>query len=148
MRKFGSLLVISLLLIAFGRCVADQYGALHTSEASCCQTACTSSEHDSDGHGTEQHNNEDNPAPCQLCQILQNDSMQIENGVELPCPVVSDFTPAFESGAWLEAWLSRMCCQLPPPDLDPDFAFPPAELSSVFRCFVAAVAPVRGPSVV
>lgn len=151
MRPIGSILVISLLLIAFGRCVTEQYGMLHTTTASCCQTICTACTHP-DGtpgqHSEEEHNNHETPSPCHLCEILNNDSVQLASGIKLPCPVISEFSPDFEPGTWMDALLSRICSQVPPLDLDTDLPDPPPELGSMFRCLVCKVAPVRGPSIV
>lgn len=158
MQKVGSLLVITLLLVAFGRCVADQYGMLHTTDASCCQTICTTDTHhaddeadndcnDSSEHQQEEHNNEDTPAPCQLCSILKNDSMQIEPATKVPYPIISDFYPVFDFGLSMDSLLSRISCQVSSCDLITELPDPPAELDSLFRCLVAKTAPVRGPSI-
>ncbi|BDS05740.1 hypothetical protein NT6N_07800 [Oceaniferula spumae] len=159
MQKLGSILVITLLLIAYGRCVSDQYGILHTTKASCCQTICTAlshcndhaedsctADHDSDQQDGE-HNNEENPAPCQLCFILSNDSMVVENGVKIPCPALSDFNPAFDFGTDLDSLIGRISSLLATDLHFVDLPDPPAELSSLYRCMVMKTTPVRGPSI-
>ena len=98
-RKLGSYLLILIFLTAYGRCVADQLGMLHSSDTSCCQTVC---EDVSDLCGycpdsgkplseqaNEPANNSDQqaPTPCQLCFILDSDSMFIENGIKMPAPI-------------------------------------------------------------
>ena len=98
MQKFGSYLVILIFLTAYGRCVADQLGMLHTSGTSCCQTVCdnipdtcghcpddekaTAQQADQPGN----HEDQKAPKPCQLCFILDTDSVMLGTEIKMPTP--------------------------------------------------------------
>jgi len=156
MRKLGSILVIMLLLIAYGRCVSDQFGMLHTSDASCCQTICTAVTHCSDvaeachDHSDSEdndHNNEEKPAPCQLCFILDNDSIMIQDGIKIPSPTLANFIPIFDFGTDLDLLFSRTSGLTSTDFQLEDLPDPPAELCSLYLSLVTKTAPVRGPSI-
>ena len=85
-KTIGSYLIILLLISAYGRCLADQMGMLNNSASACCQVSCF----DSDLSELEPHNDhpgqqEDNKKPpCQLCIILDSDSLLLQDGLEIP----------------------------------------------------------------
>ncbi|MBM1135071.1 hypothetical protein JO972_02235 [Verrucomicrobiaceae bacterium 5K15] len=144
-----------LLLIAFGRCASDQFGLFHTTEASCCQTICTSPAHcplsadqchDHSPDDGEEHNNHDKPAPCQLCFIIDSDSVIIQDGVKLPTPPLVNIVPFDDFGddfGRLAERISSLVAADTRLELLPD---PPTELRSLHRCLVTKTTPVRGPS--
>ena len=153
MRKLGSYLVILLLITAYGRCMADQFGVLHTTDSSCCQVTCAAESHCEDetpsdeSHSEESDESTDEPAPCQLCFILSGDSILLGDSIDIPSPSVLELTPAlFNSG--LDNFLGKGIAYL---DLDqPTAEHPdhPEEHRSRLQRTVAKSTPVRGPSVV
>lgn len=156
MRKLGSYLIILLLLTAYGRCVADQFGILHTTEASCCQVTCNESDHcedTTDKHSDDSDHSEDSeePAPCPLCVILSSDSMLLQDALELPSPSFLDLDSPFTFhsiwGTTSEDILGRRIdCFAPSLHLS-DRPDPPAEQRSRLQRIVAKTTPVRGPSI-
>ena len=153
MRKLGSFFVILLLITAYGRCMADQFGVLHTTDSSCCQVTCSAESHcedeiPSDDPGSEEsEESTDEPAPCQLCFILSSDSVLLGDGIDVPSPTVLELTPViFNSG--LDRLLGKGIAFL---DLDQptaDHPDPAEEHRSRLQRIVAKRHPVRGPSIV
>lgn len=150
MLRPGSLLVIFLLLIAYGRCVADQFGILHASEASCCQVVCQD-EHctDEDNTSTGGHDSqpgEEDPAPCQLCMIISADGATFDASIKVPSPTVYDISDStffvMLSGHPSGQHSRAETLELPPYR---DHA-PPNTLASQWLQVVSRVFPVRGPS--
>jgi len=163
MRKLGSYLIILLILTAYGRCVADQFGMLHTTTASCCQVTCDeishcevsgdatesdhskNSEHQEDSEGQNQPNP---PSPCQLCLILSSDSMLMGDQLEIPSPIILDIASLSTSYTFCtspETLIGlRLCFKDLPPSGHPDT---PAEQRSRLQRIVAKTTPVRGPSI-
>ena len=140
MRKLGSLLVILLLLTAYGRCVADQLGTLHMTGASCCQTSCSTDDHSGDEDGGHQ---DDPEQPCQLCSILSGGSMLLEDGLVLPAPTLVELIPLCAARFSLDAFPPEI-----PWDLTrSDHPAPPDEQLTRLRRIVAKTTPVRGPSI-
>lgn len=88
MRNLGSYLIILIFLTAYGRCVADQFGMLHSSETSCCVSVCDTADHcpDEDDQSSPNPDAPEQPAPCQLCFILDSDGVMIEDGFKTPTP--------------------------------------------------------------
>ena len=149
MRKLGSYLLILIFLTAYGRCVADQFGMLHTSETACCAIACDAVDHcgDTQDKQPENQDNQDDPAPCQLCFILNSDSMLLDDGIEIPAPTFSEITPLSSLHNSLENLFGGQ-----PPSFSPglpssDHPDPPAEQRSRLQRIVAKTTPVRGPSI-
>lgn len=176
MRKFGSFLVILLLITAYGRCVADQFGVLHTSDTACCQTVCcddnhcepsetdepsethpceSPSDHDSSPEDTAPPT-DDEPDPCQLCLILSNDSMLLSDSVKVPSPILIEIHPLYFITTWntrntRNTWNNQLQKILSPIDLEqlPDeHPDRPTEHRSQLRRIIAKTTPVRGPSIV
>ncbi len=164
MRKLGSYLIILLILTAYGRCVADQFGMLHTTTASCCQVTCDeishcevgdtpegdhseNSEHQKNSDGQDQPNP---PSPCQLCLILSSDSMLMGDQLEIPSPIILDITSISTSYTFYtspEAFLGiRLCFKTPDLPLS-DHPDTPAEQRSRLQRIDAKTTPVRGPSI-
>jgi hypothetical protein len=171
MRKLGSYLIILLILTAYGRCVADQFGMLHTTTASCCQVSCDeishcgvsevnsdategdhseNSEHQEDSDGQDQPKPPSQPAPCQLCLILSSDSMLMGDQLEIPSPIILDITSLSSSSTFCTspaAFLGiRLCFKTPDLPLS-DHPDTPAEQRSRLQRIVAKTTPVRGPSI-
>jgi len=157
MRKFGSFLVILLILTAYGRCVADQYGALHMTGSACCQTVCCGDSHceskeveSAENHTDSKNSNhsEESPEdqdPCQLCLILSNDAMLQGDNVKVPTPSFLELT-SIHFLTTLENLFSKGFLT-PQLDLLPDEpSSPPAEHRSQLRRVIAKTTPVRGPS--
>ena len=106
-RKVGSYLIILVFLTAYGRCMTDQLGMLHASNIACCQTICENLTEENttkpcddcpdlleadpdETNATGKHEVPETPkvpTPCQLCFILDSDSMLVEHGIKLPAPV-------------------------------------------------------------
>jgi len=163
MRKLGSYLIILLILTAYGRCVADQFGMLHTTNTSCCQVTCDEVSHcdsieDTDSEHSEHQDNSDDEekpnspipsSPCQLCLILSSDSMLVGDQLEIPSPIILDISPAStfwnfysSSEAPTRSQLRFTTLDLPPSG-HPDT---PTEQRSRLQRIVAKTTPVRGPS--
>ena len=153
MRRAGPFLIMLLLLIAYGRCVADQFGMLHTTEASCCQVICQD-EHCSDvkadspdEHGTNGTEDEQ-PAPCQLCLIISTDGATFDSGIKVPSPQVLDLASAAVSDMLFKDILG-LCTAgeslLLPVFLDNN---PPDVPVSQWIETATRILPVRGPSLV
>jgi hypothetical protein len=156
-RKLGSCLVILLFLTAYGRCVADQLGMLHASDSACCRTVCEDvtcpdslgpdirpCETEPSGN----HGQEEVPTPCQLCFILDSDSMQVEGSIKIPAPVFSELNSPpglFSSGDAIVRPLRR-CIREDLQLLDD------CDVDTGQRCLPLRlrmkICPVRGPSVV
>lgn len=160
MRKLGSYLVILIFLTAYGRCVADQLGMLHTSGTSCCQTLCddildTCGHCPDDEKATVQqadqpsnHEDQETPKPCQLCFILKSDSMLIEDGIKVPTPVFHEQTDFLRLATSVENPMRafRFCFKREQVLLDhPD---PLTEQGYDILRFIIKMTPVRGPSIV
>lgn len=169
MRKLGSLLVILLLLTAYGRCVADQLGVLHTTASSCCQAVCDQADHcqtseanlsddsccgsDHDkGHDhseesePEEPNSED-PAPCGLCLIISSDSMLLNDDVKVPTPTLLELSSLFFMPT-LNGLLDQSRPNLNLDNSPSEHPDPPAEHRSQLRRILVKTTPVRGPSIV
>jgi len=159
MRKLGSFLVILLLITAYGRCMADQFGVLHTTDSSCCQVTCSAESHCAEeapadaSHSKEAENVEESndptekPAPCQLCFILSSDSILLGDSIDIPAPTLLEITPAlFNSGLGnlLGKGIATLNLDQPPAE-HPD---PPEEHRSRLQRIVAKLTPARGPSIV
>lgn len=155
MRKIGSCLIILLLLTAYGRCMADQFGMLHTTTTSCCQTTCDELDHcvspkntDDTQPGSPEHpDNEEEPSPCHLCLILSNDSMLLEDGVKIPSPTLLDVAPLFTFSITSHEFLGARPNRFSLEPLGPEPPKPPTEQSARLRRIVAKTTPVRGPSI-
>lgn len=156
MRKLGSYLIILIFLTAYGRCVADQFGMLHTSDISCCVTVCNTT-CDADDHGpdtpdhhpeeSETPDHQDEPSPCQLCFILNSDSMMLEHGIKIPSPSLLELPDIFSSFATLDDLFRGPLLSLSPDLTASDHPDPPAEQRSRLLRTVARMTPVRGPSI-
>ena len=99
MRKLGSFLVILLILTAYGRCVADQLGILHTSGTACCTVVCEDVDRscvqcpETEAAETQQPHlpaDQEEPKPCQLCFILDSDSVVLGAEMKMPTPHFHD----------------------------------------------------------
>ena len=146
MSKLGSYLIILVLLTAYGRCVADQFGMLHTSKASCCTTVCDAPEHCLETESDHSDGDSDAPAPCQLCFILDSDSMLIEDGLEIPTPNLLELSDFLLFAKPLDD-LFRSDTTSFSPDLKlSGYSDPPAEQRSRQMRIDAKTTPVRGPS--
>lgn len=78
-----------LLITAYGRCLADQMGALQNSGAACCQTTqpscCDTHDSETTSHDDESnHEENDEGTPCPLCLILSSDSLLLQESLEIP----------------------------------------------------------------
>ena len=168
MRKLGSYLIILLIITAYGRCVADQFGMLHTTTASCCQVSCdeishcevsgdaTEDDHSENPEHQEDSDGQDQPkpptpsSPCQLCLILSSDSILMGDQLEIPSPVILDITSLPTSSTFCnspETFLGiRLCFKTPDLPLS-DHPDTPAEQRSRLQRIVAKTTPVRGPSI-
>lgn len=153
MRKLGSFLVILLLITAYGRCMADQFGVLHTTDSSCCQVTCGAESHcEDEGPSDENHSEDsdkstDEPAPCQLCFILSSDSILLGDYIDIPSPTVLELNPIiFNSG--LDRLLSKGLAFLDLNQPTVEHSDPPEEHRSRLQRIVAKSTPVRGPSIV
>lgn len=179
-RKLASFLVILLLITAYGRCVADQLGVLHTTGSTCCQVVCggpdhcdpdveqptqdhehhehSTEEHACDtGHGEERNNSngsqdkdqdkEESPAPCQLCSILDSDSILQGESIKIPSPSLFELKPLFYFSAFdvLIQPVRPVTSLDKPLSNHPDT---PVEQCSQIRRTIAKTTPVRGPSLV
>lgn len=151
MRKLGSYFVILLLITAYGRCMADQFGVLHSTDSSCCQVTCNAESHCADEPPSDDHDSEseesDEPTPCQLCFILSSDSILLGDSIDVPSPTLLELTPAFfHSGLGNFSDNGLTVLDLDQPTADhPD---PPEEHRSRLQRTVAKLTPVRGPSIV
>ncbi|MCP5536708.1 MAG: hypothetical protein H7A51_10840 [Akkermansiaceae bacterium] len=156
MRKIGSYLIILVFLTAYGRCVADQFGMLHNSEASCCVTLCdvaahcptAGEDHPADtGHpDSEAPDDREQPAPCQLCFILGSDSMLLEDGLQLPSPTLLELSDFFSFTATLDDILRAHGTSLTRELTPSGYPDPSAEHRSRLMRIGAKTTPVRGPS--
>jgi hypothetical protein len=149
MRKFGSYLLILIFLTAYGRCVADQFGMLHTSETSCCVSICDTNDHckETQNDHSEDSDSQEIPTPCQLCFILDSDSMLLEDSFEIPTPSFLDISNFFTFCTTLDDLL-RSRELLFSSDLTlSDHPNPPTEQRSRLLRTTAKTTPVRGPSI-
>lgn len=157
MRKLLSYLLILIFLTAYGRCVADQFGMLHSSETSCCVTVCETDSHCSvndnehsdhpDSQTPETSEEPDQPMPCQLCFILDSDGMLIEDSVQLPSPILLELTDFFSFTATLDDILRAHVISFSQELIPPALPDPSAELRSRLLRIDAKTTPVRGPSI-
>ena len=157
--KAGSILIIALLLIAYGRCVADQYSLLYATDISCCQTVCdvneccsnvidkSCSDHSPSDQKNEKPDQNDTPAPCQLCLILDNESMQITCGVKVPHPVYSECMNCLDFVTDTSSPTSRFLNSSATTSTVLNRPSPPAELCLLFHRMAPKAIPVRGPSI-
>lgn len=163
MRQTGSFLIMFLLLIAYGRCVADQFGMLHTNEASCCQVVCqddhcsdldAASSHQTDHESHEDHEHHQNhgpepeePAPCHLCLIISMDGATFDGNIKVPTPQILE---SLDHNFFITL-LDHALGLLPPKaTLElPSYhdSGPPVEQMSQRLRIVSKALPVRGPSV-
>lgn len=156
MHKLGSILIVLLFFTAYGRCVADGFGMLHASNASCCQeiikTDVVNDCHEDDCHEEEnshepEHPEEQSPTPCQLCFILSSDSMLPSGGdIDLPSPIFKEILPLLISCITLD-FLTGNQFDLQSTDLVlSDFPELSDELRSRIQRIAIKATPVRGPS--
>ncbi len=98
-RKLCSYLLILTFLTAYGRCVADQLGILHTSGTACCTVVCEDVDlscvqcPETVAAKSQQPHypaDEDEPKPCQLCFILDTDSIMLGAEMKMPTPHFHD----------------------------------------------------------
>lgn len=146
MQRTGSLLIMLLLLTAYGRCVADQFGMLYATEASCCQDVNCAAPSTEDSDEQDPHHNEDEQPPCQLCLIISTDAATLDAGIKLPSPQGIDHASAPIVDRLFPAILG--CC-LPTEILAPpprEAQGPPEVLGSTWLETVTRLSPVRGPS--
>jgi hypothetical protein len=166
MHKLTFLLITLLLTVAYGHCVADQFGVLQTSGSACCKVACCSSPsnevkencgddtHLRGDHGnTEKNNDNDFPLnspeefPCQLCLILSNDSIQTSDTIKVPTPTLVEIDPDFFRSSLIEQ-LSKI---LSTGSSDPSLKYwneSSFEHNSPLWRILVKTMPVRGPSFV
>ena len=168
MRKLGSLLIMLLLLTAYGRCVADQLGVLHSSASACCQVTLSQADHcesetdeqntcHSDGDSNhESHPEESTPEepetepetePCGLCAILQSDGMLLNDGLKVPSPIVLELSHLFFTTT-LDGLLDKSHTIINLENSTSEHPDPPAEHRSKLRRTIAKTTPVRGPAVI
>lgn len=164
MRKLGSYLVILIFLTAYGRCVADQLGMLHMSGTSCCQTVCDNisdtcgqcpdtreeaSRHTpQDSNHSDHHEDRQPPAPCQLCFILDSDSMLIEDGIKIPAPVFHDQSDSFRLATSVQNPLQNFRFYFDQEQVLQDHPDPLTGQAYLVLRFITRTTPVRGPSII
>lgn len=153
MRKLSSILVVLLLLTAYVRCVADGFGMLNASEASCCQEISSSSEgdgdHDSDVSHDSEHSGEENaPTPCHLCFILSSDSILPGGGdVDLPSPIFKEILPLYVSCITLDFLTGNQFDLQSADQILSDFPELSDDLRHRMQRIAIKTTPVRGPSI-
>lgn len=141
-------MIILFLLIAYARCVADQFGMLHTTEASCCQVVCQENHcsdietEQPDEHSSEQ--DEETPSPCQLCMIISTDGATFDAGIKVPSPQVLDLKALTAFAVLFDSELRLRSTEELPSLTDHDR--PPEAQLSEWLCVVSKAMPVRGPS--
>jgi len=147
MRKLASFLVILLILTAYGRCVADQFGALHVSNNACCQQVCDSAGHCEVGEdGDQDHPTpSDKNSPCQLCLIISSDSILQSDDVEAPTPTIIEIDPNLHRDSLIHLLTQQVKLLFSAP-ISPNPQDPPADDRSELRRIVVTTTPVRGPS--
>ena len=98
-RKLCSYLLILTFFTAYGRCVADQLGILHTSGTACCTVVCEDVDRscvqcpEPEAAETQQPHlpaDQEEPKPCQLCFILDSDSVVLGAEMKMPTPHFHD----------------------------------------------------------
>ena len=161
MRTLCSYLLIISFITAYSRCIADQLGVLHTSGTACCVVICEDiddscvqcPELDASENklptcpgNDEQSQPQPQPQPCQLCFILDTDSIVIGAEMKVPAPQLHDQpdSPAY--------------CSFSARRLDPQYSLsnfilrssglpgPLVEQLSHLREIIRKATPVRGPS--
>jgi len=157
MRKLSSILVVLLLLTAYVRCVADGFGMLNASEASCCQeiikTDVVNDCHEDDCHEEEnshepEHPEEQSPTPCQLCFILSSDSMLPSGGdVDLPSPIFKEILPLYVSCITLDFLTGNQFDLQSADQILSDFPELSDDLRHRMQRIAIKTTPVRGPSI-
>ncbi|MGB1937642.1 MAG: hypothetical protein ACPHVK_09135 [Akkermansiaceae bacterium] len=156
-RKWCSLLLMLAFLTAYGRCVADQLGILHTSGTSCCVVICEEIEDScqqcpdelsSDpGHPPIPEENED-PKPCQLCIIIDADGLVTGEEVRIPAPDVHDQQDDPDYSLLTGPFRGIDLTAAAPIDLRPsDNTDPPGERRAQLQRILCRVIPIRGPSI-
>ena len=157
-RKLGSYLLILIFLTAYGRCVADQLGMLHSSDTSCCQTVCedlsdscgycpdSGEPHFEEASEPASNSDQQTPTPCQLCFILDSDSMLIENGVKMPAPVFHELTDFLCFARSVDGTTPSLQFVLHQELMPRDYLDPATLRSSRLLRLTTKATPVRGPS--
>lgn len=150
MRRAGSLLVMLLLLIAYGRCVADQSGILHTSGASCCQVVCEDAQcadaEPAHHGGHEPGPGGEQPAPCQLCQIISTDGATFDGSIKVPAPQVAAPLDSADFARLIDHILALSTAAETDVRLTAPRVRPPDIQTSQWLLAASRTAPVRGPS--
>lgn len=139
MRRLKASILLLLFVATFGRCFAEQYGAIGGSELACCvaHSECCADE-------DPEHEDEERVPECPICLIIDHGGFLGAGQTDLAPPVFSAASPHFVLAPW----------QLCPPGLlrgipeseDLEIPDPPERQSLSLTELVLCSAPVRGPA--
>lgn len=139
MRQLKAAILLLLFVATFGRCFAEQYGAIGGSDFACCvkHTECCDNEEP-------EHNDEERTPDCPICLIIDHSGFLTAGQADLAAPVFTAASSLFTINEW-------PCCPttLPgglPESGDPDIPDPPERQSLSLTELVLLSAPVRGPA--
>ncbi len=133
--------ILLLLFVAtFGRCFAEQYGAIGGSDLACCveHTECCAEEEP-------EHDDEERAPECPICQIIDHSGfVSASTQADLAPPNFTVTTSLFTIDEWpfYPTTLWTGLSESVPPDI-PD---PPERPSLTLTKLVLCSAPVRGPA--
>lgn len=141
-------------LTAYGRCVADQLGILHTSGTSCCMVVCEKNqsscqqcpdEHPADPSQAPVSEDNQDPKPCQLCIIIDTDGVVSSGEVKIPIPNLHDYRDNPDYSLLIATLAGIDPAAAAPLELRPS-ADPPGIARAHLQRILCRVTPIRGPS--
>lgn len=139
MRQVKASILLLLFVATFGRCFAEQYGAISGSELACCveHTECCADEEPA-------HDDEERTPECPICLIIDHSGFVTSGQTDLAPPVFTAMASHCFVGAWSTS-LTSLLGDCSEPDV-PDIPDPPERQSLSLTDVVLCSAPVRGPT--
>jgi hypothetical protein len=139
MRQLQATILLLLFVATFGRCFAEQYGAISGSDLACCvvHTECCPDE-------DPEHDDEERTPDCPICLIIDHSGFVTAGQTDLAPPVFTEISSLFAIEAW-NFYPLNLLSGLSEPE-EPDIPDPPERQSLSLTELVLLSAPVRGPA--
>ncbi len=139
MRQLKATILLLLFVATFGRCFAEQYGAIGGSELACCveHTECCADEEPD-------HDEEERTPDCPVCLIIDHSGFVTTGQADLAPPVFTEISALFNVDDWTIS-PARLLGGLSDPE-EPDIPDPPDRQSLSLTELVLYSAPIRGPA--
>ena len=139
MRQVKASILLLLFVATFGRCFAEQYGAIGDSGLACCveHTECCADEEP-------EHDNDERTPECPICLIIDSSGFLTADPVDLDPPVFTATSSLFAISDWTFSPASLLTGLSEP--VDQDIPDPPRRQSLSLTELVLYSAPVRGPA--